>query len=134
MAKNESSQPAGEPSFEQAMTRLEAIVRELEEGPIGLEESLARYEQGVKLLRRCHDLLTQAQRRIELLSGVDAQGNPITRPIEEESGTLEQKAARRSRRRSAATEPRESRALPHSGDDRNPVPGGDDVDEPGRLF
>ena len=104
MAKNppESKDDAAvEPTFEQALVEIEAIVRDLEEGRIGLEASLARYEQGVGLLRRCYELLAQAERRIELVRGVDADGNPVTTPLEDESGTLQQKAARRTRRRSA---------------------------------
>ncbi len=134
MVKKEPDEPPAEPSFEQSLAELETIVHQLEDGPLGLEESLARYEQGVKLLRRCHALLTQAQRRIELLSGVDAQGNPVTRPIEDESDTLEQKAARRSRRRSAAPEPPGPSEPNHLGDSTGPIPGGDDVDESRQLF
>jgi exodeoxyribonuclease VII small subunit len=73
---------AAEPTFEEALQRLEQIVHELEEGQIGLDEALARYEEGVHVLRRCHDLLEGAQRRIELLSGVDAEGNPVTQPLD----------------------------------------------------
>jgi hypothetical protein len=47
-----------------------------------LEEALLRYETGVKLLRQCHELLGKAERRIELLAGVDADGNPVMRPFE----------------------------------------------------
>ena len=43
--------------FEQALGRLEVIVHDLEEGESGLSESLNRYEQGVTLLRQCHELL-----------------------------------------------------------------------------
>jgi exodeoxyribonuclease VII small subunit len=115
------------PTFEQALEEIERIVRDLEEGRIGLEASLARYEQGVGLLRRCYELLTQAERRIELVRGVDAQGNPMTSPLEDESGTLQQKAARRTRRRSI----REDSPPPECdrGVDEDP-----DVDELGQLF
>ena len=71
------------PSFEEVLARLEAIVHELEEGEIGLEEALGRYEEGVKLLRHCYDWLGRAERRIELLDGVDAQGNPTTTRLED---------------------------------------------------
>jgi len=94
---------AGEsaPSFEQAMAELERIVRQLEEGNIPLNEAVDLYEKGVTLLRRCHELLERAERRIELLSGVDAEGRPITTPLDDESLSLEQKSQRRSERRSA---------------------------------
>lgn len=70
-------------SFEQSLKRLEEIVHLLEEGDPGLNEALERYEEGVKLLRQSYDLLQRAERRIELLSGVDAEGNPITQPFDD---------------------------------------------------
>ena len=96
-----SDQPAAaEPSFEQALERLQAIVQELEQGELGLDKALARYEEGVKLLRRCHDALQKAERKIELLSGVDAEGRPISEPLDDASVPLEEKAQQRDRRRS----------------------------------
>lgn len=71
------------PSFEQTLGRLEEIVHLLEEGKIGLDEALGRYEEGVGLLRKAYELLERAQRRITLLSGVDSEGNPILRPMED---------------------------------------------------
>jgi hypothetical protein len=66
-----------------------------------LSESLAQYEQGVKLLRQCFELLAQAERKIEILAGIDAAGNPVTEPFLDEAGdSLEVKQASRSRRRS----------------------------------
>jgi exodeoxyribonuclease VII small subunit len=74
-----------EPSFEASLARLQEIVHQLEEGEIGLDEALARYEEAMKLLRRSYELLQRAERRIELLCGVDAEGNPVTRPLEDVS-------------------------------------------------
>src|SRR5947199_1956229 len=68
-------------TFEQALAELEKIVRELEDGKIGLEESLARYEKGVGLLRRCYGQLRQVEQRIMELVGQDADGQPLTRPF-----------------------------------------------------
>ena len=86
MAKKQSQEAAAEqPSFEEAIEELEQIVRQLEEGEIGLNEALEQYEKGIKLLRRCYDLLQGAERRIELLSGVDPQGNPISTPMDDPS-------------------------------------------------
>ena len=74
---------ANEPqTFEQALAELERIVRDLEDGRTGLEESLSRYEQGVALLKRCYGQLRQAEHRIQELIGPDAAGNPVTRPFE----------------------------------------------------
>jgi len=88
-------------SFEQAAERLEQVVHELEEGSLGLDESLARFEEGIALLRRCHELLERAERRIEILTGVGAQGEPITAPLDDAALSLAEKAEHRSRRRSA---------------------------------
>ncbi|MCR4412428.1 MAG: exodeoxyribonuclease VII small subunit [Thermoguttaceae bacterium] len=92
-------------NFEDALARLEAIVRDLEEGSLGLDDSLARYEEGVKLLRQCHEMLQRAERRIEMLTGVDADGNPVTTALDDQALSLDEKADRRSRRRSAAKPP-----------------------------
>jgi exodeoxyribonuclease VII small subunit len=69
-------------TFEQAMADLERIVRDLEDGRTGLEESLSRYEQGIALLKRCYTQLRQAEQRISELTGADRAGNPVTRPFE----------------------------------------------------
>ena len=61
--------------FEDALAKLEALVKELEGGELTLENSLARYEQGVRLARFCSAKLEEAEKRIELLS-VDEQGEP----------------------------------------------------------
>jgi exodeoxyribonuclease VII small subunit len=71
-----------QPNFEEALKRLEEIVHLLEEGKLGLNEALTHYEEGVKLLRQSYDLLERAERRIELLTGVDAEGNPVTEPFD----------------------------------------------------
>ena len=81
--KKPASSPAERPRFEEALERLEAIVHRLEEGELGLDEALKQYEEGVGLLRRSYELLKQAERRIELLSGVDAEGNPIAEPFDD---------------------------------------------------
>jgi exodeoxyribonuclease VII small subunit len=69
------------PDFERALSELEQIVHQLESGSLGLEPSLARFEQGVSLLRHCYETLEKAEQRIELLTGFDAAGNPVTAPF-----------------------------------------------------
>lgn len=83
ISEDPQEQMSDAPSFEQTLGRLEEIVHLLEEGKIGLDEALARYEEGVGLLRNAYELLDRAQRRISLLSGVDSEGNPILRPMED---------------------------------------------------
>ena len=74
--------PTDPQTFEQALADLERIVRELEDGKIGLEESLARYEQGVALLKRCYGQLRQVEQKIVELTGLDGAGNPLTKPFD----------------------------------------------------
>ncbi len=101
MAKTTPPDPAsGQLRFEDALERLEEIVHALEEGDIGLNESLERYEEGVKLLRQSYELLQRAERRIELLSGVDAEGNPITQPFDDTATIDQDEPGKRRRRRS----------------------------------
>ena len=78
---NRPDPPPETPSFEAALASLEAIVHDLEDGDLGLAEALARYEQGIKHLRHCYDLLEQAERKIELLTGIDADGRAKTTPF-----------------------------------------------------
>lgn len=71
-----------EPDFESALAEVEQIVAALESGQLGLSESLEQYEQGIKRLKRCHALLAAAEQRVSLLAGFDADGNPLTEPME----------------------------------------------------
>lgn len=84
--------PTETPSFEAALASLEAIVHDLEDGDLGLAEALARYEQGIKHLRHCYDLLEQAERKIELLTGIDAEGRAKTVPFAEVEPPAEEPA------------------------------------------
>ena len=54
--------------FESALAELETIVKQLEEGDLALEKSLALFERGVQLSRFCHARLEDAERRIEILN------------------------------------------------------------------
>ena len=88
-------------SFEDAVQRLGDAVRQLEEGNLTLDESLDCYEDGIRFLSQCQKMLAQAERKIELLSGFDSDGNPIMEAFDDEHISLEQKADERSRRRTA---------------------------------
>lgn len=54
--------------FEQSLDTLEQLVEKMEQGEMSLEESLAAYERGVGLYRRCQTALEQAELRVRLLS------------------------------------------------------------------
>jgi exodeoxyribonuclease VII small subunit len=82
-------------TFESALAELEKIVRELEDGQVGLEESLAHYEKGVTLLRRCYSQLQRAEQRILLLKGLDGENQPVTEPFDTRPEAVEDKPARK---------------------------------------
>ena len=60
-------------SFERALEELESIVKRLEDGKVPLEESVAIYERGESLKRRCEELLRQAEARVDKIT-TDASG------------------------------------------------------------
>lgn len=69
-------------SFEQALAELEAIVGNLERGSVPLEESIAMYERGEALKKRCETLLKAAEARVETITR-DADGRPSgTAPLD----------------------------------------------------
>lgn len=53
--------------FEEAMSRLETIVSELEKGDLPLDESLKIFEEGIKLSKTCLKMLDDAERKVEIL-------------------------------------------------------------------
>ena len=68
--------------FERAIEELESIVSRLEGGKVPLEESVAIYERGEALKRRCEELLRQAEARVEKIT-LDAGGKPTgTEPLD----------------------------------------------------
>jgi exodeoxyribonuclease VII small subunit len=76
---------AGALPFEEAVARLEEVVRELEAGEIPLEAALDRFEDGVRLSRHCLGVLDSAQGRIEQLVG-ELNGEPVLESVDGEFG------------------------------------------------
>lgn len=69
-------------TFEQAMGRLELIVKRLEQGDASLEEALALFEEGTRLLGGCSTQLDSAEQKVrKLLAG--PEGQPVEEPFEE---------------------------------------------------
>jgi exodeoxyribonuclease VII small subunit len=94
-----------EPSFEESLAELERMVRELEDGRLGLDESLARYEQGVSLIKRCSEQLREAERRILLVTGMDENGRPVLQPFQHEATAVTRaEPARRTRKTNGSSD------------------------------
>jgi len=75
--------PVEKLSFEAALAELETIVRDLETGRAGLEDSIKAYERGVALKSHCEIRLREAQEKIEKIS-VGPDGAAKTSPFDEE--------------------------------------------------
>ncbi|WP_390889008.1 exodeoxyribonuclease VII small subunit [Rhodopirellula halodulae] len=90
--------------FETTLEDVETIVRKLESGALTLDESLKQYEVAVGKMRQCYQLLDVAERKISVLAGVDAEGRPVTQPLDNAAGneSLQQKQASRGKRRGVA--------------------------------
>ena len=67
--------------FEQAMERLSRIVEAMESGEIGIEDSIARYEEAMELAAHCRGILDQAEQRIRKIQ-LDSDGRPVCMPFE----------------------------------------------------
>lgn len=68
MPRKAAPEPSPVADFEASLEALEQLVEQMERGEMGLEESLAAYERGVGLYRRCQGALEQAELRVRLLS------------------------------------------------------------------
>ncbi|WP_437709933.1 exodeoxyribonuclease VII small subunit [Sorangium sp. So ce448] len=73
---------AGAMSFEESTRRLAKIVAELEGGDLPLERALSLFEEGIRLSRSAQERLDRAEKRVEELLGMDADGRPVTREFE----------------------------------------------------
>lgn len=70
-------------NFEEAMKELETIANELEKGDLNLEESVTKFEEGMKLSKQCNDMIQNAEKKITILLKKDEK-------IEEENFSLEE--------------------------------------------
>ncbi|MGB2629806.1 MAG: exodeoxyribonuclease VII small subunit [Candidatus Omnitrophota bacterium] len=76
-------------SFEKALEKLEKTVEDLEAGDLSLEDSLKKYEEGVKLVRICQEKLSKAKEKIELLSR-DEKGKFKKKAFQEKKAKTEE--------------------------------------------
>ena len=68
MPRKAANEPSPVTDFEQSLDALEQLVEKMEHGEMSLEDSLAAYERGVGLYRRCQTALEQAELRVRLLT------------------------------------------------------------------
>lgn len=59
--------------FEQSLTDLQNLVERLENGELSLEDSLAAFEQGIRLTRDCQAALAQAEQKVQILLERDGE-------------------------------------------------------------
>ena len=98
--KKSDSSSEDQPSFEESLEELQEIVQELEEGQIGLQESIERFERGMSLFKQCYQVLENAEQKIELLTGFDSEGNPELEEFDSTS-TMDNKKEKAGRRKRA---------------------------------
>ena len=77
-------------TFEQAMEKLEAIVAQIEEGKVSLEQSIERYAEGIELIRQCRAILEKAEQKIQLLAKGEGQELAPAGELEEQAGPQEE--------------------------------------------
>jgi exodeoxyribonuclease VII small subunit len=65
---SKAKSPGTELNFEKAMSRLEAIVEQMESGKLPLEDLIVRYEEGMNLVKVCQERLTSAEQKIEIIA------------------------------------------------------------------
>src|SRR5215471_7381912 len=78
---SKAKSPGTELNFEKAMSRLEAIVEQMESGKLPLEDLIVRYEEGMKLVKVCQERLATAEQKIEIIARNNA-GKPVVKEFE----------------------------------------------------
>ena len=78
-----TDKPVTDLTFEAAMRELETVVDQLERGDVALDASIALYERGAALKKRCEDELKRAEEKVAAIT-LDASGAPTgTKPVED---------------------------------------------------
>lgn len=60
-------------NFEESMEKLEKIVTELENGNLNLDESVSKFEEGMKISKQCNKILEEAEKKITILLEKDGE-------------------------------------------------------------
>ena len=88
--KRKESETPGTPaaSFESMMKRLEELVREMERPDLSLEQSIQSFEEGIRLVKQCTEVLGEAEKKIQRLTeeGAGTSGREPRAGGEEERG------------------------------------------------
>ena len=92
-----------EMKFEDGLKRLEKIVEELENGSLSLDESLEKYEEGIKLSKACAKKLEVARKKVEILLKSE-DGAVELKPFDEKMAEEETKPDAPQKKRKAKTE------------------------------
>lgn len=79
--KKKEAEKGAQPSFESALEKLQLTVKKLESGELSLEQSLAFFEEGVRLTRLCQEQLAAVEQRVELLTKTSGEQAPETQPF-----------------------------------------------------
>jgi exodeoxyribonuclease VII small subunit len=75
--------------FEKALQQLEEIAEKLEDGDLGLDESITQFEKGMRLAKFCREKLDEAERKIEILQkGADGQVKRKEVEVDAETGEI----------------------------------------------
>lgn len=62
-----------EKNFEENMELLENIVKELEKGDLNLDDSVSKFEEGIKISKECNEILEKAEKKITILLNKDGE-------------------------------------------------------------
>jgi exodeoxyribonuclease VII small subunit len=60
-------------NFEESMKKLESIVNELENGNLNLDESVEKFEEGMKIAKQCNTILEDSEKKITILLEKDGE-------------------------------------------------------------
>lgn len=73
-------------SFEEALTRLETVVKKLESGELSLDDSLKHFQEGIRLSRVCREILAEVEYKVDYLLREEGFGEPEKSEEKEEEG------------------------------------------------
>ncbi len=97
VGKRYSDEEIAQLSYEQAYDQLQEIVQQIEQGQVGLEESVARYEDAMKLIAHCRRILKQAEQKVLQLQQ-NSQGHVSLEPFQVPQDTDKQEQSPASRK------------------------------------